>query len=299
MLPPPRYDFRSNFSSDDSFLLNKYKTVRHQSATMRPTDRPIHNHLSRREKPEPPSDDEMADLPSAKRLKYARKCTTNGDRPADQLLRYDLGNTFEVLVGAKPDQQSFTVYHDIATQRSRFFRAARSNRWTDPTKPTELVDDEPSIFHAYLHCLYFDEKAFLGKKTGAEVADNDKTNDKNSSQVGETMRFVFDVYMLADKLLDPTTANVVMEKLVRHSAKHSCTLDNDTITYLYASTADGSPLRKVIRDGAIQDLKSGWTGYVPKQEWDLPYEFLQDPSLRLLALSRSVLKVESGPPLGT
>lgn len=90
------------------------------------------------------------------------------------------------------------------------------------------------------------------------------------------MRFVFDVYMLADKLLDPTTANVVMDNLVKHLTKHSCTFDSDTITYLYASTADGSPLRKVIRDGAIQDFKNGWTGYAPKQEWDLPYEFLQD-----------------------
>lgn len=127
----------------------------------------------------------MADLPSAKRLRYARKCTTNGDSPANQLLRYDLGNTFEVLVGAKPDQQSFTVYHDIATQSSGFFRAARSNRWTDPTKPTELADDEPSVFHAYLHCLYFDEKAFLGKKTGAT---SPKTTKPTTRTAAKSMR---------------------------------------------------------------------------------------------------------------
>ena len=134
----------ATFPSDDSFLLHKHTTVQGRFATMRPIHPRHHRHLSRRETPEPPSDDEMAHLPSAKRLKYARKCTTNGASPANQLVRYDFGNTFEVLVGAKPDQQSFTVHHDIATQRSGFFRAARSNRWTDPTKPTELVDDEPS-----------------------------------------------------------------------------------------------------------------------------------------------------------
>jgi hypothetical protein len=170
-----------------------------------------------------------------------------------------------VLVGATSDQQSSTVYHDIATKRSDFFRVARSSRWTDPKKPTELVDDQPSAFHAYLHCLYFDEKVFLGRKTEAHAADNSNDNSSSSSQVGETMRFVLDLYILADKLLDPTTANIVMDKIIRHLEKKHWTLDHTTVVHVYASTADGSLLRNVVRDWYIQDLKENRMGGYPKE----------------------------------
>ena len=71
------------------------------------------------------------------------------------LNRYDLTSTFDVLVGKEPNQQRFTVYHDLLTQRSEFFRVARLVRWTDSGKPTTLDDHEPEVFSAYLHCIYF------------------------------------------------------------------------------------------------------------------------------------------------
>jgi hypothetical protein len=52
------------------------------------------------------------------------------------------------------------VYHDLLTQRSEFFRAARSQRWSDdPTKPTTLDDVEVEVFSAYLHCVNFGAEA--------------------------------------------------------------------------------------------------------------------------------------------
>jgi len=50
-------------------------------------------------------------------------------RIADSL-RYDYTQTFEVVVGALPNQQRFTVHKDVACDRSKFFAAARSERWT-------------------------------------------------------------------------------------------------------------------------------------------------------------------------
>jgi hypothetical protein len=48
------------------------------------------------------------------------------------------------------------VYHDLFIQRSDFFRAARSERWThDPTKPTTLDDVDAKVFSAYVHCVNF------------------------------------------------------------------------------------------------------------------------------------------------
>jgi hypothetical protein len=69
---------------------------------------------------------------------------------------YDLGKTFDVLVGMERKQQRFTVYHDLLTQRPGFMRAARSGRWsTDPKKPTILDDHKPQVFSAYLLCVNF------------------------------------------------------------------------------------------------------------------------------------------------
>jgi hypothetical protein len=61
---------------------------------------------------------------------------------------------FDVLVGTGSDQQCFEVLHDLMTERSKFFRVARSERWTSKAKPTELPEHDPSIFALYLDCLY-------------------------------------------------------------------------------------------------------------------------------------------------
>ncbi|GAB7334043.1 hypothetical protein MBLNU13_g06133t1 [Cladosporium sp. NU13] len=60
---------------------------------------------------------------------------------------YDLTKTFDVLVGKEPNQQRFTVYHDILTRCSKFLQAARSGRWaTQPDQATVLDDHEPEVF---------------------------------------------------------------------------------------------------------------------------------------------------------
>jgi hypothetical protein len=40
------------------------------------------------------------------------------------------------------------------TKSSDFFRAARSLVWTSTIEPTELPEQDPSIFALYLDCLY-------------------------------------------------------------------------------------------------------------------------------------------------
>jgi hypothetical protein len=68
---------------------------------------------------------------------------------ANRVLRYALGDTFQVVVGKVPSQKHFTLYTSIMSQHSEFFRAASA----DPTKPVELDDHDPEIFKAYLCCL--------------------------------------------------------------------------------------------------------------------------------------------------
>jgi hypothetical protein len=66
-----------------------------------------------------------------------------------------------VLVGAGAKQRRFTVHHDLITKRSKFFRAARSERWTlIKSKPADLQHCDPDIFAKYLHCIYRDAVPF-------------------------------------------------------------------------------------------------------------------------------------------
>jgi hypothetical protein len=180
---------------------------------------------------------------------------------------YDLTKTFDVLVGKEPNQQRFTVYHDILTRRSQFFRAARSGRWTtQPEQATVLDDHEPEVFSVYLHCVSFGKKALeehidaipvedeiddedvesdgferAGKREesthgNAEHVDAEETQTTgpDSDEVEESddidhyvwkpgengfrNKFLVDLYLLADKLIDPVTANMTIDKLIRMSS---------------------------------------------------------------------------------
>jgi hypothetical protein len=60
------------------------------------------------------------------------------------------------------------------TQRSEFFRAARSSQWlTDPAKPADLEDDDPEIVSGYLSCVYFGIEALK-----ADIEDQAPKGDK-------------------------------------------------------------------------------------------------------------------------
>ena len=105
--------------------------------------------------------------------------------------RYNLTKSFDVLVGKEPDQQRFTVYHDLLTERSEFFRAARSERWShDPTKPTTLDDVTVEVFSAYLHCVNFGAESLdclvQSMKNEHYWYIEDDEDDNNSSEDGDS-----------------------------------------------------------------------------------------------------------------
>ena len=68
--------------------------------------------------------------------------------------RHSFLDTFEVLVGSAPNQKRFTVHYTVVAKRSGFLRAARSERWTPATKPTDLHHEQPETFDLYLNCVY-------------------------------------------------------------------------------------------------------------------------------------------------
>jgi hypothetical protein len=222
--------------------------------------------------------------PPAKRQKYVLPSIAvplrsfRGRNIANEFLhRYNLTKSFDVLVGKEPDQQRFTVYHDLLTERSEFFRAARSERCIDtPGKPTTLDDAKAEVFSAYLHCVNFGSGSLASlvqsmteenediypqgrKSSGEDSTDSsDDDDDDDGSDCGDVTflygpveKFLIDLYLLADKLIDPIAANLVMDELINLVEKRDEKLTAVLVCFVCSSTTVASPLRRFIRDYCI------------------------------------------------
>lgn len=215
----------------------------------------------------PSSDGKSAvGLPPAKLPKYViQSHIKTSVVPTNNNHRHDLlGSSFEIFVGVGASQQRFVVHEEVVIQRSRFIRLARQRRWNKKNTGKMMADERPELFSAYLHCLYF----------GVESLKKRMTPEDDAISTGDA-KFLTDLYILADKLLDPVTANLVIDELVT-------LLDNDfddelssaVTIHVYASTADGSPLRRLWRDHHIHEATFTWP--LNAREQGLPYALLQD-----------------------
>lgn len=175
-----------------------------------------------------------------------------------------------MLVGTEANQRRFTVYHDLVTNRSEFFRAARSERWTkDPSKPAELKDHEPEIFATYLHCVYFNRI----QEQAANDADVEAVKNSPTGQQGVVADALFEsrvkLYLLADEMQDRITTNLASDDIIRLAGALALYPSASAITLAYASTLDGSNLRKLLVDLTLHDNPD-----LPKGEY--PSGFFQD-----------------------
>ena len=174
----------------------------------------------------------------------------------------------------------------MITKRSEYFRAARSSQWIKDNKRSRLPDDDPTVFSDYVHCLYFgtdDLEAWIQTDVAKEWAAKGDRND-NATLEGTAMeghfssmqRFI-DLYILCDKLLDPILANSVIDKLVSFTSKQSWGLNSDLVIHIYASIADGNPLRWLACDWYMHDGTHMWPLTLPVKQWaGLPRDFLCD-----------------------
>lgn len=128
---------------------------------------------------------------------------------------YDLTKTFEVLVGKAPNQERFTVHHDLIVQRSEFFRAASSSCSTETDELTTLEDHEPEVFSVYLHCLYFGASA-LKDRLNAIVEDHAASDDGTRSEQSGVAA------------VNATAASDEGENSSEDSSDDDCSEDDDT-----------------------------------------------------------------------
>jgi hypothetical protein len=91
------------------------------------------------------------------------------------------------------------------------------------------------------------------------------------------MTFLINLYILSDKLIDPTTANLVIDKLISFTSKGRYRLSSNLVAHVYASTTEGNPLRMLARDWYMHDTRHTWPLDLPKESWTcLPADFLRD-----------------------
>lgn len=184
-----------------------------------------------------------------------------------------------MLVGIAPFQKRFTLHHYIFTKRSVFFRAARSGRWTPDTKPTDLHEHDPSIFDLYLHCVYQNTLPTLPSVSSPPPKDDQGKYIKESSaqfrQITANRKIALDLrfhtlprlYILADSLLDPTTANLVIDEVASLAWNYRHAPGTAVIDVAFASTREKDGLRNL-----LADLHAHLDETVPKG--DLPNAFL-------------------------
>lgn len=172
----------------------------------------------------------------------------------------------------------------------------------------DLQNEDPEVFARYLNCVYFGTDA-LQLDANAPEDDHDDGSDNEelppdaflcseaefarihqevTSSRGKYLKYIYqcldiftDLYLLADRLRDVETANLVMDALICFSYKGGRIFDTDTIRLVYDSTAHGNPLRKYMRDECVYDTTS-WlymdlhvAGCHPEFARDVMVEFLR------------------------
>jgi hypothetical protein len=141
----------------------------------------------------------------------------------------------------------------------------------------DLQDEDPEVFSMYLRCVYFGTEAIrvdfkdekrtfsFGKKAkqaGPDVfelsitAIDDEKDILGDNTVDDQNGTLVKLYILADKLGDPTTASMVMDELVRFHAEHDRNAIRKIVNLAYESTVHGSPLRKFLRDVYLHEYDS-------------------------------------------
>jgi hypothetical protein len=109
------------------------------------------------------------------------------------------------------------------------------------------------------------------------------------------MRRFIDLYILCEKLLDPISANSVIDKLVSFTSKQNWRLNSDLVIHIYASTADGNLLRWLACDWYMYDGTHMWPLTLPVKQWaGLPATSCATCSWGMRIFSRLILKGRLG-----
>ncbi|KAK4901531.1 hypothetical protein LTR27_001303 [Elasticomyces elasticus] len=187
----------------------------------------------------------------------ATTTTTMTDaKPPAKRFKHDFSDHIHVLVG--PSKHDFVVHKGLVTKRSSFFKAAMAQRaWMnskDGAQTVRLPDDKPAVFAYYLQCLY--------TNTTPEIIRD--TDDIAS---------IFDLYILAEKLGDPASANTIIDAIITASDEEDFIPPLSCVSYAWKKTVPGSNLRKLLMDYYLHEVNEEFLATAKAESIDIK-EFL-------------------------
>lgn len=145
--------------------------------------------------------------------------------------------TFEVIVGKGAQSRLFVLHKTIMLSRSPFFEVATSARWrTASSGPVALPDEHADIFELYLQFAYEGRVAYIHEEPG--TWDDAKTE--------EAFTHMVTIYILADKLGDILTANLIIDELISIVEATKLLPSPRVEKLVYKRTSASSPLRRLL-----------------------------------------------------
>jgi hypothetical protein len=99
--------------------------------------------------------------------------------------------------------------------------------------------------------------------------------------------FLIQLYTLTDRLLDFTTADLVIDKIISSVHEQLLLPDLEDIQLVYYTTPEGSPLRRLMVDYCVYSEAGHLSG--PKDEY--PHEYLQEVVEKFMALKEPIQDV--------
>jgi hypothetical protein len=208
--------------------------------------------------------------------------------------RCDFENLFDVLVRFPPDQKRFGLHFDLMTERSEYFAAARSGRWNkdDPSKPTDLSNENPKVFGDYVHTVYFNRVRIGGLELGddkmfesnaameEEFAQNFDTSVDGviySLKINGRFLGLMKLYALANMLIDHKTTNMIIDETIRTVDLTSNVPGCNAVQAVYSATVDEDGMRTLLSDYYAAHAKNE---DMDKDKW--PEDFMRDLTRGLL-----------------
>lgn len=182
--------------------------------------------------------------------------------------RFCFTEEVEVLVG--PEKKRFTPHKEIVCARSTFFKAACSERWNDSTgmKPIELPEDDPDTFDTYLYCVYKDEV-----DVGDLLVARPGEGDGGKRMIARLGGRLVTTYLLADKLGDVVTANLVIDKIMKLRDEEFLLPGGRATAIVSQATHSTSPLRRLFIDLYVLVASRAATQYILDRE-DVTRKFI-------------------------
>lgn len=162
----------------------------------------------------------------------------------------------------------------------------------DAIPVTERIDNEDGNNHSFEETDKEEESTQDDGEDndveGSQARELDSDGSEDSDDTGRCVwevgewgypdKFLVDLYLLADKVMDTVTANMAIDKLIRMCEARESHPSSALISYVYGSTTVGSPLRRLFRDWYVFTVSESWVddiyqkGYHPAFLQDLVHE---------------------------